>query len=431
MNPMRTAQNSPRRRTRSLPWAALSILGMLSSSALSQVVVSPFDQHYSVESLGSAPGVPGSYGALCFDRSNPDQLHLSGFANTPGAKVHDVPVERDVDGHILGFQGTGVEALDTPFIDGGLTYGPGGVLFYTRYPNNELGQIRPGSTSDDKIIDLEQEGITPSTGGAQFVPAGFPGAGQLKITSYGGSGWHSTTVVPDGLGTFVLEDVQSPVTLPYSMEGLAFPPPGSPAITDYSTVLLCEYRLNTISLYELDANGDPIPASRVPFLIQVPSPVGLAIDPISGDLMIGQFNGTCTVVAGFAAPCSRGASWSNYGQGWPGTLGTPTLTSSDDPVLGSTIELQLGSSFPSTTVALLMLGMQKDSEVTSADGTLHVVPLSTSLLPLETTGMTLPITLPTESWFCDVPLHGQLLVVDPGASRGFAFSEGLSLLFGE
>src|SRR5262249_44391422 len=41
------------------------------------------------------------------------------------------------------------------------------------------------------------------------------------------------------------------------------------------------------------------------------------------------------------------ASRSSYGQGWPGTLGVPTFTTDQDPVLGSTILLRIDNSLGS------------------------------------------------------------------------------------
>ena len=50
------------------------------------------------------------------------------------------------------------------------------------------------------------------------------------------------------------------------------------------------------------------------------------------------------------------ALWSNYGAGFPGTLGVPPLTSRGDPVLGSTITIDLGNSYGSSTFAVLLVG---------------------------------------------------------------------------
>ena len=57
---------------------------------------------------------------------------------------------RDGAGHIAGFSGPATRVADAAYNDGGFTYGPGGVLFLARWPQNELGQIRPGSAVTDR-----------------------------------------------------------------------------------------------------------------------------------------------------------------------------------------------------------------------------------------------------------------------------------------
>ena len=60
---------------------------------------------------------------------------------------------RDLDGHITGFDGvaTFVATAGTGSvgIDGGLTYGPDDVLFFTTFADNKIGQLKPGSTTPD------------------------------------------------------------------------------------------------------------------------------------------------------------------------------------------------------------------------------------------------------------------------------------------
>ena len=40
----------------------------------------------------------------------------------------------------------------------------------------------------------------------QFVPPGQPGAGSLKMASYGGGQWYDAAVAPDGAGTYNLHE---------------------------------------------------------------------------------------------------------------------------------------------------------------------------------------------------------------------------------
>src|SRR5439155_17438134 len=88
-------------------------------------------------------------------------------------------------------------------------YGPGNVLFYTSPMESALGQIKPGSTTPDKVTGINQTSVGVDFGirGLNFVPSGFVGAGQLKIiTDPAGLGrtaeFYTLPSVPDGSGTF-------------------------------------------------------------------------------------------------------------------------------------------------------------------------------------------------------------------------------------
>src|SRR5262249_2150644 len=76
-----------------------------------------------------------------------------------------------------------------------------------------------------------------------------------------------------------------------------------------------------------------------------------------------------------ALPDRTDATWSNYGQGFAGTLGIPSLVASADPAFGASLTIDLGNSLGAATSGLLLLGVTQTSIVTSAGGTLLVVPL--------------------------------------------------------
>ena len=56
-------------------------------------------------------------------------------------------------------------------------------LFTARWPVNELGQTKPGSTDEDKVTNLSSLGIASSSAALNFVPSGFGGAGTAKLVS--------------------------------------------------------------------------------------------------------------------------------------------------------------------------------------------------------------------------------------------------------
>ena len=66
------------------------------------------------------------------------------------------------------------------------------------------------------------------------------------------------------------------------------------------------------------------------------------------------------------------ASATTYGDGWPGTLGIPALTSNVLPQYGATIDLSFDNSWGFWNVGFLLLGMQQTALPTAKDSTLLV-----------------------------------------------------------
>jgi len=278
-----------------------TLLG-LSSATRAQTIVSPFDTTYSFIDLGSVPELPTNYGGLTFSLSNSNTILIGGAANGAAGQLFSIQVVRGSDQHITGFSGTATVFADGAYNDGGLAFGPGNVLFYTRYPVNQLGQIKPGSTSVDKVIDLTAAGFTSSVGALNFVPFGFPGAGQLKIVIYNNGDWYTVALIPDGSGTF---DVGTPTlntTITGAPEGFIYVPLGSPQFAGPS-LLVAEYGTGRISAYQVDSNGNPT-GTPTPFITGLSGAEGAVIDPLSGDFLFSTFGGGSHVIAvrGFVAP---------------------------------------------------------------------------------------------------------------------------------
>ena len=69
-----------------------------------------------------------------------------------------------------------------------------------------------------------------------------------------------------GNGTYDLTPANGPVGITGGPEGILYVPPGSALIPDYQYVLIAEYGSGEVSLYLLDGDGNPLPATRTPFL---------------------------------------------------------------------------------------------------------------------------------------------------------------------
>jgi hypothetical protein len=229
---------------------------------------------------------------------------IGGSANTTSGKLYAIQVVRDAENHITGFTGTATVFADAAFNDGGVAYGPGNVLFLARWPQNELGQTKPGSMLTDKIINLTSFNVASSIAGLNFVPTGFPGAGQLKIVSWSGGEWYTMELAPDGAGTFDVTSMTFETQISGGPEGFIYVPPGSPQFSDFNSILVSEFSAGVVSTYQLDENGDPIPFTRKPFMTGLSGAEGAVTDPLTGDFLFSTFGGGdhVIVVRGFAPP---------------------------------------------------------------------------------------------------------------------------------
>lgn len=124
------------------------------------------------------------------------------------------------------------------------------------------------------------------------------------------------------------------------------------------------------------------------------------------------------------------AIWSNYGDGFAGTLGIPAFTAQADPVLGSTLSLDLENSYGIATVGLLFVGLQRAEIPTSWIGELLVAPTLTFWIPLPAGTTTLTGSIPNDPSLCQVAVDLQAIEADPGAAKGVSFTPGLELILG-
>lgn len=119
-----------------------------------------------------------------------------------------------------------------------------------------------------------------------------------------------------------------------------------------------------------------------------------------------------------------------YGSGWPGTLGVPSFAASAEPIICSTIGLELGNSRGRDTQATVFAGASPAELPTAYGGTLLVLPLFAFPTTLPAAGASVPVTIPCDVSVCGTEVFLQSIVVDPGASQGIAFSRGLMLVLG-
>lgn len=344
---------------RILSLAALLCLLIVTGIARAQTIQAPYDASYTLTNLGSVPGLPAPYGGLAFLPSNSNTIVIGGAANTASGALYSIGVVRGAGNHITGFSGAVAPYSAGEYNDGGVVFGPGGVLFYTRYPVNQIGQIEPGSTVNDRIIDLTPLGFSSSVGALNFVPAGLPASGQLKIVIYNTGNWYTATYAPDGAGTYNITAPVLNTTIPGGPEGFVYVPTGS-AVFPANSMLVSEYSAGVVSTFQFDPGGNPVPASRALFISGLTGAEGAVIDPVTGDFLFSTFGGgnQVIVVRGFAIPVGATPTPTPTG---PTATATPTPTPTSPPATATrtaTLTPTLGAiSAVVPTLSFPMLGL--------------------------------------------------------------------------
>jgi len=314
----------------------------------------PFAGSYSVKDLGPPPGVPSRLGGLTLKAGTTDRLLIGGEADAATGALYEVRLVRDSGGHITGFAGTAKRFADAAYNDGGVAYGPGNVLFLARWPSNELGQTKPGSSVTDKVIDVTPLGVASSLVGLAFVPPGLPGAGRLKLASYSGGQWYDAGVAADGSGTYNLVNVTAVPgsTLTGGIVGFVYVNAGSRQFSGPS-MLVSEYQADGVAAYAVDSAGNPVPSTRRSFITGLDGADGAFIDPLTGDFLFSTFGGgdRVVVVRGFASPLPPPVAGRNVNAlptggtvkvKLPGQNGFTELESGDQIPVGTTVDVTKG-----------------------------------------------------------------------------------------
>jgi WD40 repeat protein/predicted lipoprotein with Yx(FWY)xxD motif len=280
------------------------LLIMLGLNSQSQNLTQEFiDNGYTLANLGSVSGVPTNYGGLTIRPEEPNTLYIGGAANLPSAALYAIDLVRDPEtNQITGFSGTAALFANTPNIDGGVTFDENGTLLFTRYSQNELGQILPDNTFVS--TNLTQFGVGSSVGSLGFVPPGFSGVGNLIFASYNGSNLYNVpyTIAPNG--EYLLSTQTAAVSVATTApgpEGIAYIPLGSAGFPNPS-IMISSYSGGKVVVYDADENGLPVIATARDLVTGLSGAEGALIDPLTGDFLFSTFGGGNQVflVSGFA-----------------------------------------------------------------------------------------------------------------------------------
>ena len=141
---------------------------------------------------------------------------------------------------------------------------------------------------------------------------------------------------------------------------------------------------------------------------------------------------TNTVLWAHLPPVCTGspASWNNYGTGWAGGSGVPSITLSGNPILGGSVSMTVQNSSGAASTGLLLFGAQSAMTPTPVGGTLLLTPTSIVDVAVPVAGLTLPFTLSASPLFCGISIYVQSVQIDPAASLGVSFTPGLQMVLG-
>ncbi|MCC3595807.1 MULTISPECIES: putative Ig domain-containing protein [unclassified Microcoleus] len=291
-----------------------------------RVTVGPrFTDNYAAYDLGRPGGVPGILGAMAFKRNpdgsvDPNTLLLGGGAASGGGALYEVKVVRGENGHIIGLDDDGEAETpytanyfaDSPYSDAGLVYTPDNVLLANLWKPSGIYSIKPGGAPS---------GYYPQAmGGLAFVPQGFPGKGQLKATgAYPSNGFYTLTYGPngtfaDGTPRYTINPPELETTAGAGPGAFVYMPVTAPNFDSGEGLLMAEWNAGGIYAYDLDSDGNPIPATRTPFITGYGGAWGAVTDPVTGDSLFNAWKGfsNLMVVRGLGKPTDNEPGMKNW-----------------------------------------------------------------------------------------------------------------------
>ncbi|WAS95615.1 hypothetical protein [Nannocystis punicea] len=270
------------------------------------VVLAPeFAEFYKTYELGQVPGIPtdSRLGGCAISNENPDILLIAGDSEASTGKVWAIEVVRGNCDHIVNFKGIAQVVAEAPYVDANLALVESGLMFYTAWPINQIGQLLPGQMMPAVTTDMTALGVESSVSGLGFVPPGFVDEGGMRTITWSGGKWYHLDRAANG-NTFTLAGAQHVATLPFGPGGFAYVPDGSPGF-EVDHLIVSEWSAGTVGVYQVDDQGDPLPESRKDFYLDFPNPWGAYFEPLTGDFMFltwGAGQDRVYIVQGFEPP---------------------------------------------------------------------------------------------------------------------------------
>ncbi len=297
-------------------------------NAASGKLVAPYDVAYTAYDLGPVPGMEGTLLGGCADKpGDPNTLLVIAGSERPEGAIWEVGVKRDACGHIVGFVGKATKGIPVPYGDANLVVTGSGNMLVPQFPVATLAQVDATQKKVDATWKLGSPFLayaggswTPgheSLGGLAFVPSTIVSGTELRGVGYPLGNWVHIDIKKNVNDPKLYDYVgitKTNINLTNGPGGVAYVPAGSPGFTK-PAVLVAEWLVGTppplttgvrqVAAYDVDANGDPIVATRREFLAQFDRPWGAHFEASTGDYLFLQWANNpdhMIQVRGFAKP---------------------------------------------------------------------------------------------------------------------------------
>jgi Tol biopolymer transport system component len=157
----------------------------------------------------------------------------------------------------------------------------------------------------------------------------------------------------------------------------------------------------------------------------------VAFASAAADLVHDDGNGMPDVFVNDLANAGLQASCTIYGVDKPGTGGMPpVLESTADPEFGASLDLLCSNPWGHWTVGFLFYGLN-DAWLPQNDGGILLVDITFSeIVVVAPLGWECPMAIPYDPSLCGVEYYMQMVIADPAAVKGLAYSRGLKMTIG-
>jgi len=156
-----------------------------------------------------------------------------------------------------------------------------------------IGEIKlDDSSTTDKTVSLNPLPVASSVGAMNFVPAGFAGAGEMKIVSYKGDSLYLAPFSADGSGMYDIGSATLTATLSVgpNPERFIYVASGNSGFGTNRCRWPSTSRAASMPT-PLDGDGNPVPGSRRDFLTGLIGAADAFIDPLTGDFLFSTTRG--------------------------------------------------------------------------------------------------------------------------------------------